>query len=787
MDRQTFFFLLIIMIFLWFPLDNEQAHNSSEQRALDFFHNHTRTLYQELVNTPPWAGYGNITGFQLSYQDHLDGHNASQWPLHKYSEKHPFQHNQKDLILPDSVSSEIEAIGWGQHEALYLLNISGSAEGRWRKLKPVKPVELEIPEYVLKFYEEYTQRRYQEDKQRYESDPGVGGDPPEPPAQAFPNKVGNLTANDGKLWVLVENRDYNRKRTKNDGFATVDDAVVATMRMTLKDDREIESHDVELKGVYYQDTGSLVAVTDLAKFFGPYALPQLALGYDDHGGNKLRSLYGQMLHKRGLVDEGLEELRLAAAALLEQCEMVAYLQLKPLTYSRDELRAIDEELARPHGLPLPDPLPALEIDQMVVYLPDCGLVYVADGPVVGTKYSVQRRQFRHMLAGFLVVVLAQLALYLRQVRRTRTPGQLLAILTKTLYILAYQNLLVVMMFWLLSLVYQDVYLILAGITVLTFICAVMELRFLVAVVTTQINERGISWWNIMRGGSVDRTQDSGASTPGTAPDSPLLPGQPAAQPAPQPEPSPVNEPINVGPAEELALFNLILATGFFFTIVLTFFLTSVITWRVRYRLVFEYIALIATNLYWVPQFFRNTLKNRRQAFSWEFVVGMLVVRLIPVAYVCLYEKNPLHHHFDPMLVTVVGAWLVFQWGLLYLQQRLGPRFWIHESLLPKAYDYQPVLTMADLENGFLLEVLEGIKLGADEPAKAGITNCVCTCPICMTTLTLPIVAEALKALAVSRKEYMITPCHHIFHAECLESWMKYKLQCPVCRQALPPI
>jgi len=37
------------------------------------------------------------------------------------------------------------------------------------------------------------------------------------------------------------------------------------------------------------------------------------------------------------------------------------------------------------------------------------------------------------------------------------------------------------------------------------------------------------------------------------------------------------------------------------------------------------------------------------------------------------------------------------------------------------------------------------------------------------------------------KSYMETPCEHAFHAKCLEEWIKYKRQCPICRAVLPPL
>lgn len=34
---------------------------------------------------------------------------------------------------------------------------------------------------------------------------------------------------------------------------------------------------------------------------------------------------------------------------------------------------------------------------------------------------------------------------------------------------------------------------------------------------------------------------------------------------------------------------------------------------------------------------------------------------------------------------------------------------------------------------------------------------------------------------------MVTPCNHAFHAECLSTWLDYKMECPTCRKSLPEL
>lgn len=49
------------------------------------------------------------------------------------------------------------------------------------------------------------------------------------------------------------------------------------------------------------------------------------------------------------------------------------------------------------------------------------------------------------------------------------------------------------------------------------------------------------------------------------------------------------------------------------------------------------------------------------------------------------------------------------------------------------------------------------------------------CVVCMDTLAFPRL----------RRDYLVTPCDHIFHPECLTPWLAQRLECPTCRLQLP--
>ena len=46
--------------------------------------------------------------------------------------------------------------------------------------------------------------------------------------------------------------------------------------------------------------------------------------------------------------------------------------------------------------------------------------------------------------------------------------------------------------------------------------------------------------------------------------------------------------------------------------------------------------------------------------------------------------------------------------------------------------------------------------------------------------------RVLRRRDAPRPSVMVTPCHHIFHTDCLTHWMEIKNECPSCRWPLPP-
>jgi Zn-finger protein len=91
--------------------------------------------------------------------------------------------------------------------------------------------------------------------------------------------------------------------------------------------------------------------------------------------------------------------------------------------------------------------------------------------------------------------------------------------------------------------------------------------------------------------------------------------------------------------------------------------------------------------------------------------------------------------------------------------------------LPERYNYHPVLPSEDEETNVDIKVVgvnasEEAESSDEQPMHAPGRDCaICMLPVNATT-------QGHTGLhALGRANYMVTPCHHLFHTECLEKVM----------------
>jgi len=166
--------------------------------------------------------------------------------------------------------------------------------------------------------------------------------------------------------------------------------------------------------------------------------------------------------------------------------------------------------------------------------------------------------------------------------------------------------------------------------------------------------------------------------------------------------------------------------------------------------------------FWVPQVILNAVAGIKKPFAPTYAVTMSLCRLFFPLYLLGCPANIFAAiegrdagALSPLACIGVTIWMACQVVLLHLQDTLGPRFFVPGWMLPVSYNYERPLPTH--------------MMPVDGPEGGELPECV----ICYT------------GVDPWMRNYMITPCDHVFHRDCLSEWLNHKLECPVCRASLP--
>lgn len=228
--------------------------------------------------------------------------------------------------------------------------------------------------------------------------------------------------------------------------------------------------------------------------------------------------------------------------------------------------------------------------------------------------------------------------------------------------------------------------------------------------------------------------------------------------------------------------------------------------------------------YWIPQIIYSAYSGTKPNLNPFYIVTITLTRFFIPMYLLGCPKNFLFlfmEYFRPMAdpqklqinsptaCYVLVIWSGFQVAILLLQSQYGPRFFVPKQWLPSKYNYQRAIprhlfnsnsptssqnptnnqnstnhsqnhTISNNTGAGTLSRRnsKGYEEMENEPdVETGLLpeQEGFECVVCYNTIFL------------NTTQYMITPCDHVFHEECLSQWMRVKLECPVCRAALPTL
>ncbi|RDA86598.1 hypothetical protein CP532_6015 [Ophiocordyceps camponoti-leonardi (nom. inval.)] len=576
-----------------------------------------------------------------------------------------------------------------------------------------------------------------------------------------------------------------------------------------------QSWDMRLYGVYWPRQGVVLMTTTSEKFAGIFGLPHLApspnffLSSQMMLNNTLESVISRKQRNiktdRNIPWNSNVGSPLYTAYPSPSCELIMYAQVLPplerdmdgMVGSEERLRAIEAEVERPINTAVSG-IPLLELS-VIMYSPDCAFFLETKGPpdflptkrshLVGWKATAHATRVKRSISTFAVVVFGQVYLFKRQIQETFTPSNIARISFWTVSAMTIVDgmAFIAALTWIPSSrgTYQPTALLAfaAFLSTLTAGCLLAKIH------EAQLPE------------SRPRRDANPREGGGAAPADPESTSQPIIVPSDQDVDAEIAASASAVPRAATAApsprpqqtFQTVAGRLFFFSLCVILVAVSSSTWPPGARSLFLSMCAFVYLSMWVPQIYRNTMRNCRHAMSWRFVIGQTVLRLLPVAYFWIYEDNILFARPDRTAFSALFCWVSLQLAVLAVQEVMGPRFGLPDSWTPDGWDYHPIL-YEDAIEGCRLPIgiaAEAPWCGSNTTAKSDNVRIV-ECAICHEPVDVPVIkaggdeGSSVKN-AFARRLYMMTPCRHIFHTRCLEVWMRYRLQCPICREDLPPI
>ena len=221
---------------------------------------------------------------------------------------------------------------------------------------------------------------------------------------------------------------------------------------------------------------------------------------------------------------------------------------------------------------------------------------------------------------------------------------------------------------------------------------------------------------------------------------------------------------------------------------------------------------------WLPQIIFNIYNKNRVSFPIIYIITVILNRIFPSFYFNIIKNNFMKiPNNQKMEITNISI-LFLLTLLLYSQTLLGPRwflpmlqveeynFYIDEKdlrLLKKDVDsleclicLNPIIenkinrNIINYDNGMGFNETDNLVIEVNDNSLNFTDNDKKWCKFkyknrCFGENSILLNFHEFSK-NIMNKPFMITPCMHVFHSECLEEWFKMKKECPNCRTEITP-
>ena len=187
---------------------------------------------------------------------------------------------------------------------------------------------------------------------------------------------------------------------------------------------------------------------------------------------------------------------------------------------------------------------------------------------------------------------------------------------------------------------------------------------------------------------------------------------------------------------------------------------------------------------WISQIIYSAKQGTKPPMSYLYILSTSFSKISISFYVKAYKNNIFGYRPNYVKVFIVSSVIIIEAIILCLQKFLGSKFIIPKKYRKQVYNYykkENEITSNDKETECVicLDKIGNIFICEDEEMNNIKGNVI--------KKKIIKYIEKLKKKQKMKEKYMLTPCKHLFHTKCLESWLNVKNQCPCCRQKIPPL
>ena len=216
-------------------------------------------------------------------------------------------------------------------------------------------------------------------------------------------------------------------------------------------------------------------------------------------------------------------------------------------------------------------------------------------------------------------------------------------------------------------------------------------------------------------------------------------------------------------------------------------------------------------LTWTPQIIFNIYYNNRISLPWSYIILTSIYRLFIPCYFRLNKNNFFLISPDYTFSFFIISLMIFQIYILYYQSIKGSRFFLPKKfrknifdfyknkkeilfLNPNANNIECVICLNNIFNDIdniynsKFAINDYITLDENEHIqilrKNYIYNLYEEKNNSWKNKYYSLFTFNERNLNIENKKYIMTPCKHLFHSNCLEMWLQRKKECPNCRKEI---